>query len=362
MHIVNMMFSRGGGGIEQAFVDYCVGLSERGHQVTALVYPGSVAEGLLKDTGADVAIKHVRNFSEWDIFAARRIRKMMKKLQPDCIIAHANRAYSLARMAIKGKVPLVAVAQNYKTRRFTDADAVFTTTHDLISHLAQQGVKEENIYHIPNMIRCFELPHREMRHDPPVIGTMGRFVAKKGFDTYITALEILKARGHEFRAVLGGSGELEGKLKQQAQDAGLLEVLSFPGWVEDKKAFYTRIDIFCLPSLHEPFGIVLLEAFVNGATVVTTDSEGPRDIITPNYDALMVEMGNAEAMANALEKLLKDPGLADKLAANAFAKAQTNYTIEVVCERVEKALEKILAPALQLEDKSEEIKQEAEAA
>ncbi|MGE3714056.1 MAG: glycosyltransferase, partial [Alphaproteobacteria bacterium] len=80
------------------------------------------------------------------------------------------------------------------------------------------------------------------------------------------------------------------------------------------------------------------------ATVVTTDSEGPRDIITPNYDALMIEKSNAEAMANAIEKLLTDTALSDKLAANAFAKAQTNYTIEVVCEKVEKALEAMLRP------------------
>lgn len=343
MHIVNIMFSRSGGGIEQAFVDYCIGLSERGHTVTAVVYPGAVAERLLMESRASVGIEPIRNFSEWDLFAAARLKRCLLKLQPDCVIAHANRAYSLAKKAIKGRIPLIAVAQNYSTRRFSDADAVFTTTHDLMSHLSQQGIGEARIFHIPNMIRCTELPHREKRHDPPVIGAMGRFVAKKGFESYIAALEILKNRGHEFRAVLGGDGEEEQKLKARAHEAGLFETLSFPGWVEDKKSFYTHIDIFCLPSLHEPFGIVLLEAFTHGATVVTTDSEGPRDIITPNYDALMIEKSSPDAMANALEKLLKDPALADKLAANAFAKAKTSYTIEVVCEKIEKAVEEVVA-------------------
>jgi glycosyltransferase involved in cell wall biosynthesis len=342
MHIVNIMFSRGGGGIEQAFVDYCVGLSERGHKVTAIVYPGAVAEDLLQQTYAAVDIIPMKNWSEWDIFAMFRLRKILSQIAPDCIIAHANRAYSLAEKAIKGKFPLVAVAQNYSTRRFTDADAVFTTTHDLISHLVQQGVTEERVFHIPNMIRCTELPHRPVRRDPPIIGTMGRFVTKKGFDTYIAALEILKNRGYEFKAILGGSGDEEAKLKEQARTSGLTDILSFPGWVQDKKAFYTGIDIFCLPSLHEPFGIVLLEAFTYGAAVVSTDSEGPRDIITPNYDALMIEKANPEALANSLEQLLRDPALADKLAANAFAKTKTRYTIEVVCERVEQAVQKIL--------------------
>ncbi len=342
MHIVNIMFSRSGGGIEQAFVDYCVGLSERGQKVTAILYPDSVAHGLLRDANANVDIVPLKNWSEWDIFAMFRLRKILLQMSPDCIIAHANRAYSLAEKAVGGKIPVIAVAQNYSTRRFTDADAVFTTTHDLISHLVQQGVSEERVFHIPNMIRCSELPHRPARRDVPVIGTMGRFVLKKGFDTYITALEILKNRGYEFKAILGGSGDEEAHLKEQARVSGLTDILSFPGWILDKKAFYTGIDIFCLPSLHEPFGIVLLEAFTHGAAVVSTDSEGPRDIITPNYDALMIEKANPEALANALEQLLRDPALADKLAANAFAKTKTRYTIEAVCERIEQAVQKIL--------------------
>jgi glycosyltransferase involved in cell wall biosynthesis len=112
--------------------------------------------------------------------------------------------------------------------------------------------------------------------------------------------------------------------------------------VHDKKAFYTGIDIFCLPSLHEPFCIVLLEAFVFGAPVIATDSEGPRDIITPNYDAVIVEKGNAEQLADALAALLQDSVRADNLAANAFVKVKMKYSIEVVCLQIEAALNEIV--------------------
>jgi glycosyltransferase involved in cell wall biosynthesis len=143
--------------------------------------------------------------------------------------------------------------------------------------------------------------------------------------------------------VLGGDGAEAAALKKQAADAGLENMLTFPGWVKDKKQFYTYIDIFCLPSLHEPFGIVLLEAFVFGAPVVATDSEGPRDIITPNYDALVVKMGDASGLADALAKLLDDEKLANDIAANAFVKAKMRYSMEIVGERIEEALSKIIA-------------------
>jgi glycosyltransferase involved in cell wall biosynthesis len=280
----------------------------------------------------------IGNMGEWDFFAVLRLRKLLLELKIDVVIAHANRAFGLSRKAIKGKIPLVGVVQNYNTSRYNAADIVFTTTYDLIETLANQGIPRENLFHIPNMVKCGELPHRNVRNQPPVIGTMGRFVAKKGFDVYIDALKILKDKGIAFKAVLGGNGAEENALKTHAKDAGLDGQLTFSGWVMNKKEFYTGIDIFCLPSLHEPFGIVLLEAFAYGAPVISTDSEGPRDIITPNYDALIVPKGDAAQLANALENLLKDPVTCDKLAANAFAKTRTKYAQEIVCKRIEEAI------------------------
>ncbi len=340
MRIANIMFSKGGGGIEKAFVDYCEGLRDLGHQSIAITALGAMVNSELSEL--KIETHSISNLGEWDIFAVRRLRKLLLELKIDVVIAHANRAFSLSHKAIKGQIPLIGVVQNYHTRRYNDADGVFTTTHDLINTLIKQGIPNNYIFHIPNMVKCVELPHRGHRRTPPVIGTMGRFVAKKGFDIYIDALKILKDRNIDFKAVLGGNGEEESALKSRAQKAGLGEQLKFLGWVQDKKDFYTNIDIFCLPSLHEPFGIVLLEAFVYGTPVISTNSEGPRDIISPNYDALIVEIGNAVQLADALERLIKNQIESDKIAANAFAKARTKYAQEIVCRQIEIAINVLL--------------------
>jgi len=342
MHIINLMLDIRAGGIEQAFVDYCEGLKSRGHRITAVTHPRAVVNAQLKALG--VSTITMRNLGEWDVFAARRLRRRLQILKPDVTISHTHRSYALAQRATAGLFPLVGTAHNYhsRTRRAVSADAVFATTHDLMDVMIRHGVPENRIFHIPNMVRCHELPSRDGRHIPPVIGSLGRFVKKKGFDVFIDALALLKKRGYSFSAVLGGIGGEARHLKKRARRAGLRDVLDFPGWVKDKRAFYTGLDLFCLPSLHEPFGIVLLEAFVHGVPVIATDSEGPHDIITPNFDALIVPIGNAEAMADALAKLLDNVPLADNLAANAFAKAKMAYSIETVCARIEKALEAVL--------------------
>jgi len=340
MHIVNIMFAKSGGGIEQAFVDYCEGLVGLGHKVSAIVHPGAWAEGLLRSKGIEPIA--LRNFSEYDFIASYRLNRLLTKLSPDIVIAHANRATGLC-IRSKTKIPVVGVVQNYHTRRYNDVTAAFTTTHDLINVLATQGIAKEKIFHIPNMVKVSELPHRTARRNPPIVGTMGRFVKKKGFDTYINALAILKLKGVPFKAVLGGTGVEEQALRDLAKEKGLgPSDLQFTGWVDDRKAFYTGIDIFCLPSLHEPFGIVLLEAFAHGAPIVSTNSEGPKDIITPNYDALIVDKANAEQLADALEKLIKDPALCDKIAANGFAKVKTRYSLEVVAGKIEHACNEVL--------------------
>jgi len=342
MNIVNIMFSAIGGGIEQAFVDYCEGLQTRSHRVTAFTHPKAVVNAQLKALGVETI--SMRNLGEYDFFAIHRLRKHLRALAPDIAITHTHRSFALAHRATPGICPLVGITHNYfaRARRLKRADAVITTTHDLINFVKKLGVPEDRIYHIPNMVRCHELPHRGEPNQPPVIGAMGRLVKKKGFDVYIEALKLLKERGYVFRAVLGGTGEEEKHLKHKATDAGLDDILTFPGWIEDKKSFYNHIDVFCLPSLHEPFGIVLLEAFVHGVPVVATDSEGPRDIITPNCDALLVKAGNASDLSAAIARLLDDAKLAADLAANAFVKAKTNYSIEGVTERIEKVLTAVI--------------------
>jgi glycosyltransferase involved in cell wall biosynthesis len=343
MRVVNIMLARGAGGIEQAAADYCEALKLFAHDVVAVTFPGAWVNQPLAQKC--IPTMNLFNLGAWDIFAMRRLRSMLDNIKPDAIIVHGNRAATFALRAAKGKFPVVVLANNYNIQRYVRADAVLTSTQDLANAIAQLGMTKDRIFHVPNMVRCENTWVRKRAHNPPVIGTMGRFVAKKGFDVYIDALKILKERGHVFHAILGGSGEEEKKLHERAQKAGLGDILGFPGWVRDKRAFFDSIDLFCLPSLHEPFGIVLLEAFAHGVPIVTTNTEGPLEIVTHCREALMVEKGNAEAMANALEMLLKDEKLAASLAAAAVQKVRDQYSMEIIGQKIDDALNAIVNPS-----------------
>lgn len=335
MRIVNAMFAQGRGGIEQASVDYGEALTLAGHEVLALVHPGSWAE---EAQAPGVTVRAISNRGSWDLFASERIKRAMKAFGADAAIGHGNRAVTLLRRAARGaRPPVIGVAHNYSIRRFEGLRAAFGVTDDLTTLLAELGV--EKAFTIPNMIRLTEARPRRAWRAPPVIGAMGRFVAKKGFADFVEALALLKARGVAFEAVLGGGGEEEASLRALAAERGV--DVRFIGWVEDKAAFFDSIDVFVLPSLHEPFGIVLLEAFAHGVPAVAAETEGPHEIVQDG-EALLVPPGEPAALANALAALLADPARAAEMAVKARAAAEARYALPVVSARLDAALREIV--------------------
>jgi glycosyltransferase involved in cell wall biosynthesis len=338
MKIINAMFGCGQGGIEQALVDYCEALRLVGHEPVAIIHPEAAICDALK--ARNLPFHTLPNAGAWDPLAILRLRSLLARLNPDICIAHGNRAVSLLQ---KAKAPrIVGVMHNYKIKtgklRF-----VFHPTQDLLRHAQGAGAAGASFYHIPNLVRVSaRFPERHW-HTPPVIGAMGRFVTKKGFDLFIEALALLHERGVVFHAVLAGDGEEAPRLKNLAQAKGLDGVLHFAGWVADPAAFFGGIDVFCLPSRHEPFGIVLLEAMAEGLPVVAAASEGPSEILMNGTDGVLVKPDDAGALATELADMLRAPPRAELFARGAWQTVKTRYDLPVVAAKLDLALRAICA-------------------
>ncbi len=341
MHIINAMFAKNLGGIEQCAVDYAQGLASKGHKITCLVQPDAAVIPALQSISGVETIE-ISNRGQWDFVAKLRLRKILKKLSPDVMIAHGNRALKLlARM----DYPLVGVTHNYSLAHMKKADAVIALTNDLARHAISQGVAEQAIIRLPNMIQLEKktvMPKRMQQ--PPVIGAMGRLVKKKGFDIFFQALAVLKEQKVLFQAILAGDGEEAESLKHLASELKLTsEDIHFTGWINNKNELFDKVDIFCVPSHHEPFGIIVLEALTRALPVVSTASEGPSEILTHEKDALLTPVGDAKALAEALKKLIQTPKLCADLAKNGQRLVNEKYSMNVVADALSTALEAMLA-------------------
>jgi glycosyltransferase involved in cell wall biosynthesis len=330
------MLGRGLGGLEQALLDFNDALGGVGHEVHAVIHPDAAIRPALEARGALWhALPHL---GAWDVIAATRLRLLLRRYRFDVSIAHGNRAMSLLRRA--GADPLIAVLPNYKMQ-CRGAAAVFYPTLDLKRYAANRGVAETRLYHIPSMVAVPSPPPPRTWHRPPVIGGMGRFVAKKGFEVFIAALGRLRTQGTPFRAVIAGDGPERADLERLAAACGLENVLTFPGWLDDKPTFFSGVDVFCLPSHHEPFGIVLIEAMAQALPIVATDSEGPSEIMHDGIDGVLVPRDDAERLAQALGAMLAEPERAARLGATAYRQARETFDLPCVARRLDLAVRRV---------------------
>jgi glycosyltransferase involved in cell wall biosynthesis len=330
MRIVNAMFGRGRGGLEQVFLDYCEALAHGGHEVLALIHPRAAIRPALERRG--VGFHSLGNLGAWDPVAMLRLHSWLKQQAPDAVMAHGNRAISLLQSA--GARPLIGVAANY-TLKGAGLDAILCATQDLVRHCRSRGFDPDRINLIPHMVAAPANPPERVWHQPPVIGAMGRFVAKKGFDVLIEALARLDA---PYRAIVAGDGAETAALAKLRRRHGLEDRIAFPGWQDDTAAFFDSIDVFCLPSLHEPFGIVLLEAMAQALPVIAADSEGPSEILHDGIDGMLVAKSDPAALAAAVERMLGDPNGARAMGLKAHATVRRNYSLSLLSTRLDEVL------------------------
>jgi glycosyltransferase involved in cell wall biosynthesis len=350
MRILNIMLGAGLGGIEQAAFDTHEALLHAGLHPISLLTGFSAVQPQFD--AADFETRTLNALGEWDLLAAYQLRRLALKLQVDAIICHGNRAVNLAlhgfgrsKPAQQRPIPIIGVTHNYKIRkRFPRCDAVFCVTRDLLEECANLDIPRTQLFYVPNLTR---LPSTAKSYDgaanrPLVIGSMGRFVQKKGFDIFLQALGILQQQGIPFQARIAGDGPLAGQLQAQAKQLGIAQQLEFVGWVRDTKPFLNTLDVFVLPSLHEPFGIALIEAMAAGLACVTSDTEGPCEIITPPTDALIVEKAKPHALAAALRELLDAPESLAPMGAAARHTIATRYDLPVISKQLADALQQIV--------------------
>jgi glycosyltransferase involved in cell wall biosynthesis len=340
MRIINAIFGRKKGGIEQNFADYSRALSDLGHDVTVLTYQ-DIPSALLSEK---VKRETITNFGQWDPLVTWKVKKIIRDIAPDVIITHGNRAsYVLNKLNLR--IPVVSVLEYYNAKQITECSYVVTTNDELRRTLIKKGLDENNIFMVPDMIYIpDDLKLRNFKwHEPKIIGTMGRFVAKKGINIFLRAIKILRARNYDIRVIIGGAGADAEKLENLAKTLSISDIVSFPGWIEDKAEFFKSIDIFCLSSMHESRGLTLLEAMMNSVPVVSTDTEVALGIIRPGVDGLLADIGDPESLADQLEILLKDPSLADKFTKEGFKTVTTIYDTKMVGSYLENVLNQIVS-------------------
>ncbi|HXK58777.1 MAG TPA: glycosyltransferase family 4 protein [Acidobacteriota bacterium] len=144
----------------------------------------------------------------------------------------------------------------------------------------------------------------------PVIGFVGRIVAEKGIRELFQAFRIVQEALPEARLLMVGPADPEKNDAldfDAAHDYGIAEGCIFTGRREDMPDLYSLMDLVVLPSYREGFPRPPMEASFMGIPSVVTDVRGCREAVDHGVNGLIVPLGNVEALAAAILRLLKNP-------------------------------------------------------
>ena len=166
---------------------------------------------------------------------------------------------------------------------------------------------------------------------------------RKGVNFLLCAMAILLSKGVKIPLLIIGDGELLLANKNLAKKMNLSKIVSFLGFVNDYSQILKLATIFCLPSIEEGAGaLVLNEAMAQGLPIVSTSCDGIVEDLKNGKEALLVEPMNPQALANALEEVLGNPKLAQKLGNNAKLRYQKQFGIEKMEKDVKRLLGRFL--------------------
>jgi glycosyltransferase involved in cell wall biosynthesis len=164
----------------------------------------------------------------------------------------------------------------------------------------------------------------------------------KGLEYLIRALPIV-LKEHNIHLLMACKGEYEVYIKALIEKLNLSKHMMFLGFVsgDEKLALLKACDIFCVPSVFESFGIVILEAMQYGKPVVASEVGGMPEIIEKGKNGLLVPPKDSQKLADAICLLLDDENLRRTLGREA-ERSVSKYSIKVVAQKYIKIYEEIL--------------------
>jgi glycogen(starch) synthase len=181
----------------------------------------------------------------------------------------------------------------------------------------------------------------------PLVVTWGRIQYEKGFQTLVLAVPALRDTVPGLRVVIAGRGSYLAELQSLAQRLGVEPTVEFAGFVPDAdlQRLLHEASAVVIPSLYEPFGIVALEALAAGAPLIAADTGGMGEVLRGTDAGLLYPPGDPVALADALQRMLTEPGLAERSQAAGRELVTGRYSWDTVAAATARVYERVLAPA-----------------
>lgn len=345
----------GGGGAEKHMLRVINHLDQSRFAISiVLVKPSGSFESALSPDVHKFILNHTRSRSTTArmIRSIKPLRRIIENERPDLIfsvIDLANLVNVMAATKARARPKIVLGVQTPPSmaygspwhpvkrliltlipRLYPKADQIVALSNGVAESLAQLAPQLRQQTTVIHNAGVEDDVREKMREEffgeelpaAPLVVACGRLKALKGFGFLIDALrEVRKTTPANLLIV--GEGEERAALERKIRRLRLQNCVRLVGFQENPFKYMAAADLFVLSSLFEGFGNVIVEAMACGVPVVATDCPyGPREIITDGENGILVELGSAPALAQAILRVLGDSKLRNRLAENGKQRAQ----------------------------------------
>jgi glycosyltransferase involved in cell wall biosynthesis len=324
------------GGAETFFVRLATALNRAGETQRLLIRRDPGRSQILRAAGVELA--ELAFGGPFDLTTRRAFRHEIAVWRPDIVLTWMSRA---TRLCPRGDFVHVArLGGYYDLKYYRRCDRLIGNTRAIVDYAVTKGWPRDRIDYLPNFVPDARAvgSHSGLSllapRNVPLGLALGRLHPNKGFALLLEAL----AETREVRLAIAGDGPLRAALEQLAGGLGITDRVSFLGWREDVPELLANADFLVCPSLHEPLGNVVIEAWSAGLPVVATASEGPAGLIEDEVSGLLVPLpdqpgGGPRALARAIERLCRDHVLHARLGQAGRRVYEAEFTEKAVIAR-----------------------------
>ena len=282
-----------------------------------------------------------------------KLARICRDWQPDVLVAHGFSEHLWGRYAgLLAKVPHLVHVEHNTRERYTAwrlaqtrwlakrTDRIVGCSEGVRRVLLEMGMPPARTIAIPNGVRL--QPFADAEAQPfaqriPGIVMVARFSRQKDHATLLRAVAELRSQDRRVGLVCRarGSPHHHRQLEKLADELGIAAQVQFLGVVRDVPQCLMAHQLCVLSTHYEGMPLALLEGMAAGCAVVGSAVPGVREVLDDGVDGLLVAEADAPALADALERVLRDPPFGARLAAAARRAAAEKYSRERMNRRYE---------------------------
>ncbi|TAA72855.1 glycosyltransferase [Planococcus salinarum] len=265
------------------------------------------------------------------------LKKYFKKIKPDVVNAHYASGYGVLARLSKLSPLILSVwgsdvysfpyrnsfSKKLVVENLLYADKIASTSYCMAEQVKNlMNVNKENIFITPFGVDLEKFKKRNImkKNDNILIGNIKTLSPTYGIDILIKSIRVLMDSLNEknlsevagkIKVYIYGEGNQKNELEKLIETLRLEKIVYLKGSIPNDKVpnALEELDIFCVTSLTESFGVAVVEAMAMELPVVATDADGFKEIINHENTGFIVERNNIDKIANALEKLVLNENL-----------------------------------------------------